>query len=98
MTVRDCVDSRDGSIRPRLHAVCDTIRSAISEAEERLPWGQAHLPEGTHHFALSSAEELDRELLALCFRGSEAARALTREHTLIHTTEGGLRNSEIHTV
>ena len=39
MTIREYIESQDESVRPRLNAIYDTIRTAIPEAEERLSWG-----------------------------------------------------------
>ena len=53
MTIREYIDSQDGSIRPQLNAVYDTIRAAIPEAEERLSWGMPTFWKGQNliHFA-----------------------------------------------
>ena len=57
MTIRQYIDSRDESIRPRLNAVYDTIRAAIPEAEERLSWGMPTFWKGYNiiHFAPAKA-------------------------------------------
>ena len=53
MTIREYIDSQDESIRPRLNALYDTIRTAIPEAEERLSWGMPTFWKGRNiiHFA-----------------------------------------------
>ena len=47
------IDQQDPAIRPRLHAIRDTIREAIPEAEERISWGMPTYWKGYNiiHFA-----------------------------------------------
>ncbi len=47
------IDQQDPAIRPRLHAIRDTIRETIPEAEERISWGMPTYWKGHNiiHFA-----------------------------------------------
>ena len=47
------IQQQDQAIQPRLHAIRDTIREAIPEAEERISWGMPTYWKGRNiiHFA-----------------------------------------------
>ena len=53
MTIQEYILQQDGSTRPRLTAIYDTIRTAIPDAEERISWGMPTFWKGRNiiHFA-----------------------------------------------
>ena len=86
MTIRDYIDSQDGSIRPRLNAVYDTIRSAIPEAEERLSWGMPTFWKGHNiiHFAPA------KKHIGL-YPGAEAVAFFALRLTAYKTSKGAIQ-------
>ena len=86
MTIREYIDSRDESIRPRLNAVYDTIRAAIPEAEERLSWGMPTFWKGRNliHFAPTKAH------IGL-YPGAEAVEFFTPLLTEYKTSKGAIQ-------
>ncbi len=53
MTIEEYISNQDEAIRPRLQTICNAIREAIPEAEERISWGMPTFWKGRNiiHFA-----------------------------------------------
>ena len=86
MTIWEYIDSQEESIRPRLNAIYDTIRTAIPEAEERLSWGMPTFWKGRNiiHFAPAKAH------IGL-YPGPEAVEFFAPRLTEYKTSKGAIQ-------
>ena len=80
------IDQQDPAIRPRLHAIRDTIREAIPEAEERISWSMPTFWRGQNliHFAAS------KKHIGL-YPGGEATTVFAEELTGLDVSKGTIR-------
>ena len=85
-TIDQYIDAQDEAVKDRLRAVCEAIRAAIPEAQERMSWSMPTFWKGRNliHFAAS------KKHIGL-YPGDEAVAAFADRLTAFDTSKGTIR-------